>query len=256
MVDSAFEKNQELYAKNIFVANRQSPRRPNISPTLFPNTSNQLPPSPYPSPGAGVSKERARTQHEGLISGFTTITVAGAFIAAIQAQIMGSATSSDQTIADRAVNAFYIGGLILDVMSACLAFLTTRWLERLTESEKDLLEKEFSCRPSNLDEEGHDDKGGPSPFPPERRSWQDTMFYTWLGISLFVPMPLLIFGIVCMLAGIYTNVWAQHSAAVAGMVTLAGAATLPFVVGIFFIGRKKRRRAELIIRLSEMQGDW
>ena len=69
-------------------------------------------------------------------------------------------------------------------------------------------------------------------------------------------MPLLIFGIVCMMAGIYIYVWTQHSVIVASLVTLAGASPLPFIFGDFYIGRDGDRRRKLITRLSEMQGDW
>ncbi|KAI9449390.1 hypothetical protein F5148DRAFT_664523 [Russula earlei] len=244
------EKFQEPYTMSLFIANRQSLRSHNSSPILLSSHSNQLPPSPCPSPRPGLSKEGDRVQYDGLVKGFTTITIAGAFIATVQAQILGNMSSPEITIADRAINAFYIGGLVLDIMASCLAFLTARWLERLREGEKNLLEKEFSRRPGNLDEER-------CAFSPKRRSLSDTIFYTWLGLSLFVPMPLLILGLICLLAGIYTNVWTQHSIVVAGLVTLAGVATVPFVVADFFIGRNRREmRTELIIRLSEMQGDW
>ncbi|KAI9448668.1 hypothetical protein F5148DRAFT_1250540 [Russula earlei] len=216
------EKFQEPYTMSLFIANRQSLRSHNSSPILLSSHSNQLPPSPCPSPRPGLSKEGDRVQYDGLVKGFTTITIAGAFIATVQAQILGNMSSPEITIADRAINAFYIA----------------RWLERLREGEKNLLEKEFSRRPGNLDEER-------CAFSPKRRSLSDTIFYTWLGLSLFVPMPLLILGLICLLAGIYTNVWTQHSIVVAGLVTLAG---LP--------RNRREMRTELIIRLSEMQGDW
>jgi hypothetical protein len=61
------------------------------------------------------------------------------------------------------------------------------------------------------------------------------MYCTWVGMSLFVPLPLLIFGILCMMAGIYVLVWTQHTTVVASMVTLAGAACVPFIVGDFLL---------------------
>ncbi|KAI9460338.1 hypothetical protein F5148DRAFT_1216940 [Russula earlei] len=246
-------ENRESYFANVAIANQRSPRKPNSAslPPLHGNP-NQPPPSPCPSPEQGPSKKRDRLQYDGLVKGFTTITVAGAFIATIQAQIMGNITGQEETAADRAISILYIGGLLLDIMAACLAFLTARWLERLRESEKNLLEKVFSGRPGNLDD---DDET--LAFPPNSRSWSDTILYTWLGGSLFSPMLLLFSGFTFMVAGIYTSVWAHHSTVVAILITLVGAATLPFVVGDFFIGRKRReRRAQLIFRLSEMQGNW
>lgn len=149
-----------------------------------------------------------------------------------------------ETIALRAINAFFVGGLVLDIMAATLAYLTTRWLYRLTEKEKDFLEEAFSRR--NAD--GNKRR--------QRRGVNDLVYYTWLGMSLFVPMPLLILGVLCMMGGLYTYVWTQHSTVVAALVTLAGAATLPFLAGDFYIGREPERRKQIILRLSEMQGDW
>jgi len=170
------------------------------------------------------------------------ICLQGAFIASIQAQLLGNFNQDDTTTRFRTVNAFYTGGLVLDIMSALLAFLTMRWLERLTEEEQGELEGDFLDRQS-------EEKAGRakrrSPF-----SW----FYTWMGLSLFVPMPLLILGILCMIVGICTSIW--HSAVVAALVTLAVVGVMPFVAGDFFIGRERNRRRNLIIRLSEMQGDW
>ncbi|KAM6489889.1 hypothetical protein JOM56_014701 [Amanita muscaria] len=152
--------------------------------------------------------------------------------------------ASPETVAIRAANAFFLAGLVLDVLAALLAFLTTRWFERLTEEERTYLEAIFSQKQNN----------------PAKRRWKmgssQWFFYTWLGMSLFVPMPLLILGIVCMMVGIYTYVWTQLSVIVASLVTLAGAGPLPFIFGDFFIGGEPARRRNLIIRLSEMQGDW
>lgn len=156
-------------------------------------------------------------------------------------------STSDETTAIRAVNALFVSGLILDIMSAMLAYLTGRWLERLTEQEKDILEEYFASR---------DTLGSSQPTP--QRSPLEFIYYSWMAFSLFVPMPLLTLGVVCMMAGIYTYVWTQHSFVLAGLVTLAGVVALPFVIGDLFIGIRKnsKRREKVIRRLSEMQGDW
>lgn len=180
-------------------------------------------------------------------------------------------TGTAENVAIRAVNAFWVGGLILDVLAALLAFLTGRWLERLTVQERKHLEKEFSYSNGDEDEDydserhsqdkKHDDESQPMHGQPQREHLWRTgdsqwLFYTWLGMSLFIPMPLLVFGIVCMIAGIYTYVWTQHSVIVASLVSLAGAIPLPFILGDFIIGKDGERRRKLITRLSEMQGDW
>jgi membrane protein implicated in regulation of membrane protease activity len=145
-----------------------------------------------------------------------------------------------ETVALDAINALYLSSLVLDILSALLAFLTARWLELLTEKEKDLLEEKFSH----------------TVLSRQHLSPRELLFYTWLGQSLFMPMPLLILGIACMIAGIYVYVWTQHAITVAAPVTLAGAATLPFIFGDFFIGKNQEKREKLITRLSEMRGDW
>ena len=154
-------------------------------------------------------------------------------------------STNDEAIARRAINAFYTGGLVLDIMAGLLGYLTGRWLERLTEEEKTILDESFTHR------------NGSSSQATSQRSTLKHIYYTWLGLSLFVPMPLLVFGIIFMMAGFYTYIWTQHSIVVAAIVTLAGSATMPFVFGNFYIGRTSlERRAKVIRRLREMQGDW
>lgn len=106
-----------------------------------------------------------------------------------------------------AVNSCYTGGLVPDIMAA-IGYLTGRWL-------------------------GHRRKRHPS----QDATTLKLIYYTWLGLSVFVPMPLLAFGTTCMMARIYTYTWTQHSKVVAGLVTFAGDATIPFVVGDFYIGK-------------------
>lgn len=127
-------------------------------------------------------------------------------------------------------------------MSVMLAFLTARWLERLTDEEKTLLEDEFQRQNETRVK--------------SRRCMPELSFYGWLGLSLFVPMPLLELGITCMLAGIYTYAWTQQPVVVASLVTAAGAVTLPFLIGVISIGREPERRRGVIKQLSKMQGDW
>ena len=157
---------------------------------------------------------------------------------------MSTTLASPETVAIRAINTFFLSGFVLDILASLLAFLTVRWLERLTKWERGHLEAMFSHRQSN----------------PDTRQWargsSQWFFYTWLGLSLFSPMGMLVLGVTCMVGGIYIYVWTQHSVIVASLVTLAGAGPLPFFFGDFFIGRDPIRRSNLIIRMSEMQGSW
>lgn len=72
-------------------------------------------------------------------------------------------------------------------------------------------------------------------------------------MSLCALLPLLVLGLARVMVGICTYAWAQHPIVVA---SLAVAAPLPFIVGDFSIGWNRDRREKLIIRLSEMPGDW
>ena len=134
-----------------------------------------------------------------------------------------------------------------------MAFLTTRWLERLTEQEKDLLEAVFSYHNLHPDEKIIATSRPIRPWKIGDRQW---FYYTWLGGSLNVPLPLLVLGIMCMMVGICTYAWTQHPAVAASLITLVMVAPLPFIVGSLSIGRKKDRREKLILRMGEMQGNW
>jgi len=160
-----------------------------------------------------------------------------------------TAASARETIAIRAVRAFFTGGLVLDIMSAMLGYLTGQWLQRLTVEEKTILEETFAHRDMARRSSDH-------PTSQRHNFTLERIYYTWLGLSLFAPMPLLLFGIACMMAGIYTYVWSQYTTVVAVIITVAGAVSLPFVLGDFYIGRNSERRKKVIGRLSEMQGDW
>ena len=156
----------------------------------------------------------------------------------------------EQTPSIQAINALYLAGFIMDIASAVLAFLTARWLERLTPEERAFLEHTFQRRHASR----RASLGTPSRF-----EWSFSLkrlLYTWMGYSLFSPMPLLVIGVACMVAGLYVYAWTQNHLAVALVVTLTGLSVVPLAVGDFYIGQNEGRRRALIERLSEMQGDW
>jgi hypothetical protein len=181
-----------------------------------------------------------------------------------------ASAEKQETTATRAINSLYISGLILDLMSASLAFLTSRWLQRLSSDEKELLEKEFDRQARETgreklevdEEKGGEEKGGEEKGGEEKAKDSKhlprlhRLVYAWFSMSLFVPLPLLVLGVWCMLLGIYVYTWTQQPTVVAVIVTLAGIGTLPFLLGVFLIGREKGRRRVIIRRLSNMQGDW
>lgn len=233
----------------------QTPLHPSSEPEKIPlktgtqekNAPSQLlPETPDPS--------TTHVQHELIIKGFTAISVAGAFVASIQSQVMSTTLSANpETKALRSINAFYLVGVILDIISALLAFLSARWFERLTEQEKDLLETVYAYHNLHPDEKALATSRPMRPWETGDRQW---LYYSWLGLSLDIPLILLVLGTTCMMVGICIYAWAQHPTVVASFVTLAIAAPLLFIVGVFSIGRKRDRREKLILRLGELQGDW
>ncbi|KAF8664829.1 hypothetical protein AX14_006694, partial [Amanita brunnescens Koide BX004] len=194
----------------------QSHAIPPATPVPQSHTTPVAPiPQSHAKPLASATPKPDTSAHrEGLSKGFIAITVAGALVASIQGQLLSttiSMTGHEENVAIRAVNAFWVSGLVLDILAALLAFLTCRWLDRLTDGEGNHLEKEFSYRNCDDDDEydqtekhnpdkKHDDESQPMQGQQQReRPWRtgdsQWLFYTWLGLSLFVPMPLLIFGI-------------------------------------------------------------
>ncbi|KAJ3566022.1 hypothetical protein NP233_g7262 [Leucocoprinus birnbaumii] len=218
--------------------------------------------------------DEAAGELDSLKKGFTAITVAGAFVAAIQGQVMSSIGEIPLSKAEnrilQAVNSLYIIGLVLDVLSAMLAFLSTRWLELLSKDERAFLEQEFLVKwhrralVPGVDTETHDhdldaEKGQKSPRAPDvpqTLAFHQQVFYQWVAFSLCLPMPLLCFGIVCMLAGILTFVWSNQPVVVAVLVSVSIVVTIPFILGAFMVGRDNPGRKRVIVELVKRQGNW
>ncbi|KAF8523904.1 hypothetical protein BU17DRAFT_43373, partial [Hysterangium stoloniferum] len=168
------------------------------------------------------------------------------------------------TPAIHAINVFYISGLTFDIFSACLAYLTSRWFQRLTKAEKELLQTVFVAREKERsdvkicipepEESWERDKDGP--LRSMKLGGLDRIFITWYSISLFAPVVFLVLGIACMVAGLYTYTWSQQTLIVAILASIAGLSTLPFILGVFAIGREPEKRRKIIFQLSRMQGDW
>jgi len=204
---------------------------------------------------ASLSEKEYQDHHTILLKGFDILTLAGTFVAAIQAQVMSATiglTGAQETHLLSAVNALFIGGLVLDLMAASLAFLTSRILQRLTPREKDYLELAFGRQAAQR--EHPDETEAEVLLAPQSRLARINA--AWCATSLFAPMPLLAVGVACMLAGLLLYTWSQHATAVAVLVSAAFGATVPFAVGVFSIGREEGKRRAIIGRLSVMQGDW
>ncbi|KAG6908875.1 hypothetical protein DXG01_002949 [Tephrocybe rancida] len=169
-------------------------------------------------------------------------------MSAIQAQVMTATIGigrDAETAALSAVNALFLAGLIFSITSAFLAFLTARWLQRLSNSERTRLEITFEAQsrkrrrrriskrdndvenrlPGSLIPDGSEaSKEGRQPFA--RR-----LVYFYFAYSLFAPMTLLVTGVMCMAMGLWVFAWAEHSLAVGIVVTAVYFIILPFPVG-------------------------
>jgi preprotein translocase subunit SecF len=146
----------------------------------------------------------------------------------------------EQTVAIYVVNSLFLSGLILDIAAAFLAFLTSRWLQRLENSEKAHLE----------------DVLGGNHHPRAATSQVRKFLHNWFSLSLFVAMPLLVIAVMFMVVGIMVYVWSAQHLSVAVATSIALALPLPFIVGVFCIGRDQTRRENIINHLGGMRGDW
>ncbi|KAF8523899.1 hypothetical protein BU17DRAFT_85339 [Hysterangium stoloniferum] len=229
------------------------------------------PNSTHAEMGRGQIAEDPNSSHadhlDTICKGFDILALAATFMCAIQSQVLSTTLSGlPDTTAVRATNTFYLSGLTLDFCSACLACLSSRWFQRLTNAEKKYLQAVFSTRARIQSQRAALDHG-PQTKQSLERGEGDSLEYTqwslserilisWYSMSLFVPMGFLILGTVCMVVGLYIYVWSQHPLPVSITVSLAGIVTLPFIIGVFSIGRADERRRTVIRRLSRMQGDW
>jgi hypothetical protein len=165
------------------------------------------------------------------------------------------------------INAFFLMGLILDLVAAFLAFLTFRWLQRLSTDERSYLEIAFEARnrrPKKDEEAGLATEDGTTAAGERGRPNSkgvvvggiEGFFNSWSGLSLFIPMFFVIVGVAFMAVGIQIYIWTQQKRLVAILVTISYVAVLPFVFGLFMIGKDGERRKRIILNLSHRQGDW
>ncbi|KAF5371367.1 hypothetical protein D9615_009669 [Tricholomella constricta] len=220
-----------------------------------------------------------RSHHRLTLKGFELLALAATFMAAVQAQVMSTTlglTREQETPALRAVNALFLSGFIFSLMSAFLAFLTSRWFQRLSPEECAYLEVTFEraiqrqhashrrCSSSRLADprEPNIERGERALSitsdveRDDKSSFIMWLFHEYLAYSLWEPMTLLIIGVGCMILGLLILAWAEHALAVAIVLTAACVFVMPFPLGVFLIRQKRSRRLAIIDLLGKMQGDW
>jgi hypothetical protein len=188
---------------------------------------------------------------------------------------LGYALDTPDSPATRTTKALFLGGLLIDIMSAMMGYLTIRWLERMRDAEQKLLDKLLhlktngqkadATRPSVNAEVGENDgvsrpnKRKDAGIDFDRESInisRPRLVHQFMALSLLIPFPFLVVGCICMLVGIYVYVWSQLPTSVAVAVTILGGSTVPFIVCDCCIGRDEDRRKFIIRRICELQGDW
>ena len=180
-----------------------------------------------------------------------------------------------ETVALRAINSLFLCGLVSDLVAAILAFLTARWLQRLTDAEFVFLEDKFEEQENPLsnkaatlpttsgegdEETGNDNNTQKSDVDTiiDRETFIMKVLYEYFATCLFAPMPLLTVGLMCMIGGLVGLAWSQQPTIVGVLLTVACLMVSPFVVGVLTIGRKGKevRRKHIIMHLSRKRGDW
>ncbi|KAJ2933371.1 hypothetical protein H1R20_g3721, partial [Candolleomyces eurysporus] len=211
-------------------------------------------------PSAETNPPVDKEQYQRLISGFSALCVAAGFVAAIQAQLLGLTNGKEDTTTTRAINALFLGAMLIDIMSAMMGYLTIRWLERMRDAEQELLNKVLQRKTNALRGQKRDStepKKPPVDFDAESTKIPPpSLAQKLMALSLLIPLPFLIIGVISMLVGIYIHIWSEHPTVVAIIVTVFGGITLPFILCDFIIGRKDDRRRRIIRRICELQGDW
>ncbi|KAG9040574.1 hypothetical protein FS842_002983 [Serendipita sp. 407] len=195
--------------------------------------------------------------------GFELLAIAATFLSAVQAQVMTISINTPpeaQTTAIRLINAFFLMGLVLDIISAFLAFLTYRWLQRLSHEESVYLEEVFEAPITSLKDEeeapGVDDEECTTDATNSNSSSIEGWIVSWSALSLFIPMLFLILGVSSMAVGIQIFIWTQQKLMVAILVTIAYVTVIPFIIGLFIIGKDRERRRKIIRNLGKKRGDW
>ncbi|KAG5650162.1 hypothetical protein H0H81_000499 [Sphagnurus paluster] len=87
-------------------------------------------------------------------------------------------------------------------------------------------------------------------------SFQDNLAHVYFAYSLFVPLVLLILGISEMIMGLLVFAWAEHTLAVALVLTATCLLVMPFLLGVFLVGGDSKKRDAIVDILSRKQGDW
>jgi len=177
------------------------------------------------------------------------------FVAAIQAQLLGLTNGAPDTPTVRAINSFFIGGMLLDIMAAMMGYLTIRWLERLRDDEQRILDKVLTYKTNARKLSGKPEAVVPYDNDSIKIAPPGLM-HKFMALSLMIPLPFLMIGTIAMLAGIYVHVWNSQPLVVSIVVTIFGSMTAPFIICDFCIGRNMERRRFIIRRISELQGDW
>jgi hypothetical protein len=111
----------------------------------------------------------------------------------VQVQVLSS-TIFAEDMASQITNAFFIGGLLADILGAILCFGSARWFEMLTQEEEDILHERWSDN-----EQGHK-------ALIDRYSLVDK----WTSLSIAIGLYAVVLGLTFFVLGLMTFIYAHQ----------------------------------------------
>jgi hypothetical protein len=147
--------------------------------------------------------------------------------------------SSNDSLAIKLVNAFWLAAIFLDVFGAVLSTLTARWLELLDESEAEFLAESWTTTrlPRNM----------PTNC---RKRFAEALIAT----ALFSGMGVVAAGVTLFLLGLVIFVWERQPFLVSVIATIPIAVLAPLVASCFIPHAGEKRG--IIEHLARRRGAW
>jgi hypothetical protein len=151
--------------------------------------------------------------------GYHSLTVAATFLAALQSQLISSNPTS------QVVSAFYFCGLITDILSAALCFLSARWFEMLNESEAEDLQEYWQANDEHR--------------PVKRVPTGSILVDLWVKYAIHMAFASVWLGLTFLMAGVLSYAWLEQSKVV-GLVSTTVFSIFALFVPPFMLTHSRR----------------
>lgn len=158
--------------------------------------------------------------------GYRALGILATFMAAVQAQIMGSTSSSVNSSTSQIINVFFFVGLLADIFGAILSYAAARWFEMLTQDESIHLQECFLNAESGK----------------QQKVVGMSIVDRWVALSIVIAPHIAVFGLLSFVSGLMVLLWTQQPIVVKVVVTFFCVAFALFVPPFAF---KHNRRAVL-----------